>query len=350
MLRVYRAFEKDDIFGLHDVVKHLVCEVWCKADEYDYTTKLSPELKRYAEAYPWVNEGVKNIYSECKTPKLTSDQRKVISEAFVTNNKIEELCNGLKPVPLNVLPDVVAKYMQPLLERFYKELLDRKIVGGDKLKYYKRLQDENQFNECPCCGYMPFSSGDIGSREDYDHYLPKSKYPFASVNFKNLVPLCDKCNCDTKGANDPIENNRLAFYPFRTNEIVINIQTKLANTLTAKMYDVLVNGKEEKWPDVKDITITVSGAENDQVKTWNEVFDIQNRYADRTKQHTFIWLKRLKDLHRSNREKEGKSTMTFKESLLETKENYKPDYFTEQNFLKIPFIQAVIETPALVNI
>ncbi|GAB3090139.1 hypothetical protein GCM10027081_07680 [Cupriavidus yeoncheonensis] len=39
---------------------------------------------------------------------------------------------------------------------------------------------------CPYCG--------IGGHGQFDHYMPKAKFPEFSVHSYNLVPCCDKCN------------------------------------------------------------------------------------------------------------------------------------------------------------
>ena len=81
---------------------------------------------------------------------------------------------------LGDLNEIVEKEIKPLLKWCYEELLDKAKVKGDKLEYYKRLNGLNNFNECPCCGLVIFEDeeSDNDEREAYDHYLPKSKYPF----------------------------------------------------------------------------------------------------------------------------------------------------------------------------
>ena len=346
MLRVYKPIEADDIFELHLLVEHLVCEVWCKADNLDFNTKLLPDLQIYSKTYEWVGNGISKIYEKCKDPNISNADRKAISNAFIVNNKIEELCDGtVQAIAFDTLPTVAQVDMKDFLINFYEELLNRKKVKGDKLDYYKKLQELNQFRYCPCCGFMHFSTGQIGNREDYDHYLPKYSYPFCSVNFKNLVPLCDKCNQDSKGTKDPINNNSKAFYPFQAASTDISISTTFSSGLTRKMYDVLVNSQEEKWPDVTEIQIDVSGADDEKVVTWDKLFNIKNRYAENTSKFTFSELKRLKIKH-AERELNNLSK-TFVDSLEYYKKDYKNDYYDDEKFLKIPFIQSIINTPAL---
>lgn len=58
------------------------------------------------------------------------------------------------------------------------------------LEELKRLINERQADEvrdfCPYCG--------IGAPRQFDHYLPKAKFPEFSVHSYNLVPCCGSCN------------------------------------------------------------------------------------------------------------------------------------------------------------
>ena len=57
---------------------------------------------------------------------------------------------------------------------------------------------------CPYCNrqYTFTVSGETGiSRPQFDHYLPKSEYPYFAVSLLNLVPSCGLCN-QSKSAKD----------------------------------------------------------------------------------------------------------------------------------------------------
>lgn len=105
-----------------------------------------------------------------------------------------------------MLPDVKARYA--VLEGAYtfthigglaedawtvqqrKDLLHCYESTAQALEELKRLINERQSEGtrdfCPYCG--------IGAPRQFDHYLPKEKYPEFSVHAYNLVPCCDICN------------------------------------------------------------------------------------------------------------------------------------------------------------
>ena len=240
--------------------------------------------------------------------------------------------------------------MKPLFKKFYEKLLDAAKVSGDKLEFYKSLNNLNHFKVCPCCGYVDFESGRLRRREAYDHYLPKSKYPFTSVNFKNLVPLCYKCNSEFKKAKDPIKNKRKAFYPFRKSETEIIIETKLSKDFIKSLYEVTVNGVKEENQNakLKDITITLKSKEKDLIQTWDDLFNIKERFADKTIFFSYTLLRRMKQ--RYNERKKANNAETIFDTLNYFINEYEIDKYEDKKYLKIPFLKAIKECEDLMQI
>jgi hypothetical protein len=103
------------------------------------------------------------------------------------------------------------------------------------------------------------------------HYLPKSKYPFNSINLKNLAPSCNKCNSGNKGDKDPLHdaagNRRKAFYPFAAIHSGIDVTVSIAH---------------KNWCDLKDKDVVIDFgpiSKADEISTWKELFRIDKRYA-----------------------------------------------------------------------
>lgn len=335
MLKLYKPLENHDIFKLHTMLEHLVCSVWCEACEDACSTKLNAEFKEIYDSYPWLKTKVDEIYELCKN--LQPEEKQAIKEAFVTNNEIEKLCNGeTVPKYLNELPDVVKNKMKPLLVDFYETLLARKKVPGTKQDYYQKLIKENELRYCPCCGLILFESEDSKNREAFDHYLPKAQYPFLSVNFKNLVPLCHKCNSDRKGIKDPIENKKTAFYPFGDPEghnITISIEidkTKDLGNLHRQDLQIILNGETEK------------------IETWDRLFDIKERYNDTTRWFSKSFLNRIKRRHIDYQK--SNAGLTYIDSLNRLIADYEYDKYENEKFLKIPFMVELKNCSELIEV
>lgn len=334
MLRLYKPIQHD-IFKLQTMLEHLVCNVWCEANNDDTCeSKLNDEFKIIYNSYEWLKNDVDDIYNECKS--LSEFARTAIKHAFSVNNKIEELCNQNEtPVYLNCLPNIVESKIKPLLVKFYEDLLERKKVPGTKQDYYQKLIEENELQYCPCCGLNYFESEDSKYREAFDHYLPKSKYPFLSVNFENLVPLCHKCNSDRKGAKDPIKDGAKAFYPFSNNHHNIQIDLTID-----KSKDIRILERE-------DLTINLTG-DTDKIETWDRLFDIKERYNNVSRKLTKSLLQRIKRRH--NKFAEEKVNWTYNDTLQELIDDYEIDKYEDRKFLKISLMKDLKNSTNLIDV
>jgi hypothetical protein len=332
MLRTYRPINHP-IFTLHAMLEHLVCEVWCNAShENTIDDLLNADFEIIYNAYAWLKTDVDEIYENCKA--LTDTQRADIREAFNVNNRIEELCAGtLVPISLDALPDVVENDMKPLLVKFYDYLIDRAEVPGDKLDYYNNLRLANpDFNFCPCCGLSPIESAETHYREDNDHYLPKAEFPFASVNFRNLVPLCSKCNKKCKSTKNPFEDGRVSFYAFDTTRNNIDVSISIIDNADL----------DYKKLREKDIGIDFNNDAN-KISTWDWLFKIKKRYNEETTKFAKTELRTIANrLFRNNKRKTG---LSYEEILDDAIEDYELEIFEDRKFLKLPFLQTIKEKP-----
>jgi hypothetical protein len=330
MLRTYIPLSNHPIFTLHKYVQHLVCEVWCKANDTPCEGLLDSDFEKIYNAYDWLKTDIDSIYKKCKS--LTEDQRTSIRNAFEINNRISDLCNGTKPVELSSLPKIVKEDMKPLLVKFYNELLDLEKVPGSKLDYYNKLLTINSFKTCPCCGLSSMESVESKYREDNDHYLPKSEFPFASVNFQNLVPLCSKCNKKCKGTKNPLKDGRVSYFPFdesRSDIIVsIVIQTNF-NTNYLKI------SKDE-------VAVSFSG-NSSKNETWNYLFEIEERYTEEVTSFSFTELRII--ANRILRNSERNNGLSYEEIIEDKVDEYSVDPYASKNFLKKSFLEAMKTKP-----
>ncbi|WP_108063329.1 hypothetical protein [Poseidonibacter lekithochrous] len=333
MLRLYKKTNINKIFKLHKILKHIVFDIWCKADTNPWKSKTSnkklKKLLHYSIKGESFEDKIEKIYNIFKL--LSDDEKAKIKRAWKRNNDIEKLCNNdFEPIPLDDLNHVVKKHIKPFFNWCYTYILDQKETSGNKLEYYKELILINKFESCPCCGITDFELEDSDYREAFDHYLPKSEYPFASVNFSNLVPLCYKCNSDRKSTKNPIQNNNKAFYPFSNSddhEIIIEI--------------IIDPNKDLDKLETKDIKIILKHKEgkNIEIKTWNRLFDIEKRYNSKIKKYSRQMLKKIKRRHRSN--KQIRKNIKYKKTITIMIEEYKDDFDKEKNFLKVPLLKDI---------
>lgn len=80
-------------------------------------------------------------------------------------------------------------------EVFYMAIVER-MHYKDTRPYLGPLMEHLGINTCVYCNIYPAFSSEKKEEVYYpfDHYMPKEKYPFLSICFYNLNPICPECN------------------------------------------------------------------------------------------------------------------------------------------------------------
>ena len=214
-------------------------------------------------------------YSKAYT-KLGKKNRARISQCLVEQNRIEELLNNTAECEtLQNLPKSVQVHIANLFDFAFSLLSPLKIRD----EQYRLILVGNTSQICPFCGIEYFDS--LGApREDLDHYLLQSSYPFAGVNLQNLAPMGEKCNKKYKKAQDILRGpfgRRVAFYPFGAG------LTRVSLVASQPFHGE--DGRLPAW----EVTFLPNSPQCD---TWDEVFQIRTRYRrDVLDVHYDEWLR-----------------------------------------------------------
>lgn len=133
--------------------------------------------------------------------ELAAPEQAAVHRALIAQNRFADLFSGRAACTrCSDLPAAIREPLRDLFKFAFKLLTPL----GPRDKHYSVIYDSLKHKLCPFCGIDSLDSPTKNNRrEDDDHYLPKSEYPFAAVNLRNIVPACRKCN-DYKGTNDPI--------------------------------------------------------------------------------------------------------------------------------------------------
>ncbi|MGB3590311.1 MAG: hypothetical protein WBA16_01370 [Nonlabens sp.] len=229
---------------------------------------------------------VHEIYNEFAA--LSHSDREAIQDVYVINNRIEEICidNTAVPMDYQTLNDI-SMSLSSALKSFYSKLYGSEspfnLAAFGKLSdsaihdFDKAFMTENDKEICPFCGISPLKGNNHRYREAYDHFLPKSLYPFNSVNFQNLAPMCNECNSTYKRAKDPScdldpvkknQHRRKAFYPYSIRHPKLEIQVSLTSDDPFSMK-----------PNNVDLEF-VTNQENreEELESWDRIFGITERY------------------------------------------------------------------------
>ena len=204
--------------------------------------------------------------------------------------------------------------------------VQRKI--GTVSDHFQQFIKTNKAERCPCCGIERLKNQyNNGKRDAYDHFFPKAKYPFNTVNFHNLAPICHDCNSIYKGSKDPFKRNncrncRKSFYVYASSHPKLNFNL----ALRSKNISCLT-------PKEIDLEISAEGSE-EEIETWDDTFKIRERYKAICcgEQDGKYWLQQALD--------ESEKAGSPQEFAAKVRENAKKFPWAEVNFLKSPFLNA----------
>lgn len=351
-----------DMEKMQKYMDYIFYEVWYKAiyTQGGFSLALfnaKPELKEIMESFYYADGtegGADLFYSSIEEifylfQKIDSIQTNQLKAWYDANNNIEALCAntaGIIPVTYSEL-ETFHEVLHDKIKKLFKNLYGKKIIGlkaiTDKIgkidEHYKAFMEVNTKGKCPCCGLNSLKGIYHTKREAYDHYLPKGTYPFNSINFKNLIPLCHECNSSYKLEKNPlyvvpnpISGRRKAFYLYTDEDIHIDVSVSLNLTR-----------KDEINPENIEINLNAAGYE-EELETWKEVFGIEERYkAECSAENDGIdWLEQITDdLHNYDDNEEKK--ITKDEALKTLREAKRRKPFAEKRFLKFPFLEACDE-------
>lgn len=274
---------------MQEFIDFIFYEVWCKAPgNGDFRLELfdaNAELRELMEVFYYGDtqggdffyrnvERIYNLFSP-----LTPAQIDQLRQWYQANNDIENVCANNHAVQVARYADIIAIHpdLSGHLASFFKGLYSQQLLDlaalrekiGQIDEHYQAFMLVNTTGKCPFCGLGDIKGVHHTRREAYDHYLPKSLYPFNSINFRNLAPACHECNSTYKLSRDPAHNadgRRKAFYPYAAYahgiEITIDLNTPDVDRLTPA-----------------DIQLTFGpAAVHEEIETWKEVYGIDERY------------------------------------------------------------------------
>jgi hypothetical protein len=348
MLFTYH-YVNHNIEQFQEYLQHLVKEVWCKADG-DFTPELlHPKLKDIVEdisndesiTTDPLDGPIRTIY-ELFRRQLTAAQREQVAIWYDNNNDIEALCaNDPRKTPgtyadIRLLNADLETALKDFCKSLFTHVIKLKAVTsriGSIEEHYIEFAKVNEKEKCPYCGYSDIRGANYTTRDAYDHFLPKGTYPFNSVNFRNLAPMCPQCNSSYKLAKEPTKHidplnkanraRRKAFYSYAEAHPGITIK------VTLKTKDVANLQKDDI-----DLTFEAPGHE-EEIEAWNDVFGIDERYKAKlcAENDGTAWLQSIVE--------EGDNIDVSRDTLLEyelRKAQKRP--YSESGFLKSAFLTA----------
>lgn len=209
---------------------------------------------------------------------LSIRQRAKVLRVLEDQNNIPAVFDGVAACPqIAAAPARIRKPIAALFTAAFDALKSFKI--RDRL--YEIIFEDLPGKCCPFCGIEPFEAPGL-AREDMDHYLPRSLYPFAGANLRNLAPMGGKCNRAYKQAVDVICDStgqrRRCFDPYGENRAEVSL-------LASRPFG---GGGTDPFPlPVWQVDLL---GDAELVATWDQVFQIRRRYEGKVQAHFREWM------------------------------------------------------------
>ncbi|OYU45935.1 MAG: hypothetical protein CFE44_04890 [Burkholderiales bacterium PBB4] len=335
---------------MHGFIDFIFYAVWCQAPakgEFGLALfEANPDLHGMMKDFYYDHskggdffyghvEGIYKLFS-----KLSPCQTEQFRLWYRGNNDIENICANDLLVHAIRYKDLFDKFpaLSKSLATFFRGLYDKSLLGlesvksriGDIKDHNTEFFKKNKVGKCPFCGINDLKGLYHTRRDAYDHYLPKFRYPFNTINFRNLAPACHECNSSYKLSKDPIHiytgksvSRRKAFFPYAGAGHSIQIVV----TLRHPNIDAILP---------KDITLQFGPTDvNEEIDTWKEVYGIEERYKAKFcgENDGKYWLTQVLD--------EWKWDGRLPDDFMTTLARQANDHpFAECRFLKKPFLEA----------
>ena len=122
----------------------------------------------------------------------------------------------------------------------------------DKLSKHKnfayKLSRECGINVCPYCNinytYTISDKYNDYIRPDFDHFLPKSKYPILTLSLYNLIPCCHTCNHQKSDNEFSLIDN---LYPYNEGLQHEKVFSHKIISININQYEVMITNDNSKF-------------------------------------------------------------------------------------------------------
>jgi hypothetical protein len=156
-------------------------------------------------------------------------------------------------------------------------------------------------------------------KNEYDHYFSKSLYPFCSINFNNLTPICDTCNkSGYKGQKD------IPFQPRTKPQIQDELYFPYSTAFRDHVILLSINAPTTDLRDVNNWTINIDCNPRTNMRRknrWLEIYKIESRYKGKIAGDSYNWKDIIIREYQRKCKKRGDSFANFKDDVLDHSAN-----------------------------
>lgn len=285
MINTYAFFEGSDVNKLNEFVLAFFGKIENQKGPFTEDFFEKEFYDNLVSRHKTILLGVfKEIYETIKD--WDQPPKSQLIQSIKNSNEIKKICSGnIVPAKEADIPEEVRDLLTTLFKKLYKDVLFgeffKEKYSSRKDHYHEfRRYANNDYSICPACGIRPMHNSVEDITDQYDHYLAKDIYPFSSVNFKNLVPVCSDCNSiAVKSNTDILSFTGKAFYPFDPNHQPIQICISIHKN-AYKLEDI-------DW----QINYTCEVGKDYELTAWKNIYKIEKRHQNHLKGNIQSWVK-----------------------------------------------------------
>ena len=317
MIYFYTSISPHRIENLHKYLDHFYTQMFAEVNPvYDHAHYVEADFQDIIDAYTdQLDNKLETVFNAYLA--LDPPEKALVQTAYTNNNSISSICSSsVRPYKYDELPAGIIPAIEALYEKLWEKVLGYKVVRdscGTVKEHFDEFRAINTNSVCPFCGLDSLLCEHDDGRDDYDHYVPKAKYPFCSINFNNLIPVCHNCNSKSKGQNDtPFELDviplvqRELYYPYAAIAgHAINVSITSANT---------------DLSDPNSWTLNVNClpvANNNKKDAWMEIYNIETRYKAKIAKDSYKWKERIIKKYQMRCVQNGTSFISFQNDILD---------------------------------
>jgi len=316
------------ITGFHENIRYFFEQLFVHAPaDFDENLLLLPNFIPIVNAsHTSLRENLENITTVFY--QLSEEEQTIAMQSFDANSGIKELCDNVQinPIKYDELPESIRELLTSVLTIFWESYPQNQLLEnmcGTVQEHFKDFVRPSHQRAliCPFCGLNKLKTFESINRDAYDHYIPKAFYPFISINYRNLFPICYECNSDEKKGTDTLYNGtgrRQVFYPFDT----AYEPDLLTITITPSQQYNPANFKTLLYDITWNYAISIAGNSDPRLTSWDDIFHIKRRYRENVLRYQTEWYEEVLRIFKREQAK-GTAFNKFRDDLIEDAEYMK---------------------------
>ncbi len=331
MLYFYKSISPHPIENLHKYLHHFFTQLFAEVNPtYDRAHHIHADFQLIIDAYTeQIDNRLLAVFNAYMG--LQPNEKQIVQEAYKNNNDVEGVCNKtVKPIKFTELPVATIAPLKGLYDSngvLYSMLTSK--TGYQTIKdkcenlkaHFVKFREANKYSVCSFCGMENLLTVHDNSKNEYDHYISKGDYPFCSINFNNLAPICDYCN---KGGNKGQKD--IPFVPKSNPQVQEELYYPYSTTFPDHEIVLKINSANTDLSNINSWTLSIDCIPAQNIKRkerWMEIYNIESRYKSKIADDSYQWKERIISKHSLRCKKKGDTFEQFKEDILDDFSEYK---------------------------